>query len=260
VSRAIDLTPEPTDNPHLPKGQCAERSAWNQPEDTPVIMKPLDPTPSEIVAAHATAPCSPTEEEPVRLIVKFVDDAEGACALAETVRTATRRWGIRWAGERARRLAHTQATWLLAHDHPELTHLYLHIEYASVRRLLTIMVGDPGSMLPAFAVGDQWRASLAGAVSPDAFHQGGTDRRLRCFVRVRAPWRMRRTWDTDRLDGAHPEHTFEDCDGQDVLRRTLATVLRQDAVRAAHWQGPDDRDEVWHEPGEMPDGVGGVAA
>jgi hypothetical protein len=176
------------------------------------------------------------------------------------VGTAVRWWGIRWTGERALRLAHTQATWLLAHDHPERTHLYLQVEYSSARRLLAIMVGDPGSMLPAFVVGDQWRASLAGAMSPDAFHQGGRDRRLRCFVRVRAPWRMRKTWDTDRLDGTHPEQTFEDCDGEDALRGTLAAALRQDAVRAAHWQGPDDRDEVWHEPGEMPDRVRRVAA
>jgi len=225
-----------------------------------MILNPFDQTSCEIVAAHVTPPCRPNGEAPLRLIAKFVDDASGACALAEAVRTAVRQWGIWWTGEGARRLAHAQATWLLAYDHPKRTHLYLHAEYSGVRRLLTIMVGDPGSMLPALVIGDRWRMSLAGALCADAFHQGGRDRRLRCVVRVRAPWRVRKTWDTDRLEGTHPELTFEDCDGQDAVRGTLAAVLRQDAVRAAHWQGPDDRDEVWHEPGEMPDGIGGVAA
>ena len=225
-----------------------------------MIMNPFDQAPCEIVAAHMTAPRRPTEETPLRLVAEYVDDDAGACALADSVRGAARRWGIRWAGEEARRLAQAQAKWLLAHEHPEHTHLYLHTEYIRARRLLTVVVGDPGSILPALETGDQWRMSLTGVLSADAFHHGGTDRRLRCVLRVRAPWRVCRTWDTARLEGTHPEHTFEDCEGEGDLRKTVGTALRQDAVRTARWQGPDDPDDVWREPDEIPDGVGQIAA
>jgi len=211
-------------------------------------------------AAASRMPRRPNLTEPVRLIAEFDDDASGACALAVAVRTALRRWGIWWTGEGAGHLAYVQATWLLAHDHPDRTHLYLHAEYSSARRLLTVMVGDPGSMLPALAIGDQWRKSLTGARSADAFHHGGRDRRLRCAIRVHAPWRVRKTWDGARLEGTHPKYTFEDCNGKDDLRGTLAKALRQDAVSSAHWQGPEDRDDVWHEPGDITDDAEAVAA
>lgn len=225
-------------------------------------MKTLhtQPTDTALVAAVTCVPRRPDLSEPLRFVDTFIDDASGACALAEAARTAAQRWGIQWTGDGAWRLAHAQATWLLAYDHPKRTHLYLHAEYSSARRLLTIMVGDPGGMLPVLVMGDRWRMSLAGAVRADAFHQGGRDRRLRCVVRVRAPWRVRKTWDTSLLEGTHPEYTFEGCDGQDAVRGTLTAALREGAVRAAHWQGPDDCDEAWHEPGEIPGGIGGQAA
>ena len=183
-----------------------------------------------------------------RLIEEFDDDARGASALAEAVGAAAERWGIRWAGSRVARLAYAQAAWLLINDHPIGTHLFLQTEYDPAHRLLTITVGDPGGVLPTHPLGEQWRRSLSGPVHADAYHHGGAGRRLRCQVRVRAPWRVRITWDTARMQGTHPRHTYEDCYSPADLRAGLAHVRELGAVLAAHVQGPADRDDVWHEP------------
>ncbi len=209
-------------------------------------------------AANALGPCAPAAATPApgpdpgpdRLVTRFEDDARGASALAEAVGTAAGRWGIRWVASRVARLAYAQAAWLLTHEHPVGTHLYLHTEYEPVRRVLTITVGDPGGVLPTHPLGDHWRRSLSGPIHADAYHHGGEGRRLRCQLKVRAPWRVRITWDAERIQGTHPRHTFEDCHSREALRTALARVGRLEAVRAIHVQGPADRDDEWHEPPE----------
>jgi hypothetical protein len=61
------------------------------------------------------------------------------------------------------------------------------------------------------------------------------------------------------VHGTHPEYSFEDCESEDDLRRTLVEAVRQGVVRAAVWQGPDDSDDAWHEPGEVLDKCHGGA-
>lgn len=237
--------------------QCAERPESNEPEEAfvPALLTQTPDTPLD--AAVSRMPRRPYLAEPLRLIAEYDDDLEGASALAEAVRTATRRWGIGWIEGRAGSLAHTQAGWLLANDHPASTHLRVHAEYSSDVCTFTIMVGDPGGLLPALEAGDQWRLSLGPVLSADAFHRGGRDRRLRCVLKVRAPWRVRITWDTARLEGIHPEHSIEDCGSADDAIRAVSIALGHEAVRTAHWQGPEDRDDVWRELGKMAGDLGG---
>lgn len=188
----------------------------------------------------------PAPAEPLHLVAEFDDDADAAHALAASVRAAAHRWGVCWFEERAARLAREQAMWLLANEHPAGTHLCVHVEYVAARRVMTIVVGDPGGLLPALADGEEWW------LSADAFHHSGRNRRLRRVLSVRAPWRLRITWDTSQLEGRHPEQSFEDCNSKDDMHTCVAIALRLDAVRAVHWQSPCDQDEDWHELGDAP--------
>jgi hypothetical protein len=187
----------------------------------------------------------PDSAAPLRLIAEYDDDTNDASALAEAVRAAARRWGIWWAADRAARLAHAQATWLLTYGHPGGTGLCLFAEYVGDRRMLTLTVGDPGSLLPGPVVGDQWRLSLSGSVFAEAFDHGGRDRRLCCAVVVRAPWRIRLTWNRAALGGIHPVHSYEDCRAEQDVAPSAVRARRQAGVVAVHWQGPDERDDVW---------------
>ena len=55
---------------------------------------------------------------------------------------------------------------------------------------------------------------------------------------------------------AQPRHTFQDCADANGLAQAVEGALasvESGTLDAAHTQGPDDRDDEWHDPGRPAD-------
>jgi hypothetical protein len=213
---------------------------------------------SDIRRASDAARCAPRRPS-VRQILEFADsytdDISGASALASAVVGAVRQWGIWWTADKAERLAYAQAAWLLT-NFPEGGFLALHASYAPSTTWLSIVVLDAGSMLPPLDRSDEWRMSLGTHVLAYARHYDGSARELEALFKIRAPWRGRITWNTSKINGYHPEYTFEDyrtdVDAEQGVRTLLGRIganLAESEIAAVHWQGPHDRDDDWREYG-----------
>jgi hypothetical protein len=168
---------------------------------------------------------------------------------------AVRQWGIWWTAEKAERIAYAQAAWLLT-NFPAGGFLALHASYDPSTTWLSIVVCDAGSVLPVLDRGDELRMSLGPKVLAYARHYDGNAREIEALFKIRAPWRVRLTWNTDRISGYHPECTFEDYHADSDAEQGVSTALRRigadprgSEITAVHWQGPHDRDGDWREYG-----------
>jgi len=217
----------------------------------------VDQTSDTRTVSDATrrAPRRPPVRQILELADSYSNDISGASALASAVVAAVRQWGIWWTADKAERLAYAQAAWLLT-NFPEGGFLALHASYDPSTTWLSIVVCDAGTTLPTLDRGDGWRMSLGADVLTSARHYDGNARELEALFKIRAPWRARLTWNTDKISGYHPQCTFEDYRTDTDAEQGVSTALRRigadprgSEIAAVHWQGPHDRDDDWREYG-----------
>jgi len=236
-----------------PERQAVRRNELEEPTVNPRVDQ--GPGNVAIGAMVRREPGWPSTRQYLELAESCLDDIAGASALASAVAAAVRKWGISWAADKAQRLAYAQASWLLG-NFPAGGFLALHASCDPSRTWLSIAVRDAGSMLPALDRGDQWRMSLGANVLAYARHYDGNARELEALFKIRAPWRVRLTWNTDKISGHHPQRTFEDYYTDAAAEQGVSTALgrigsdpHESQITAVHWQGPQDRDDDWREYG-----------
>ena len=234
----------------------AERSDSAKPQE-PNVKTAVDQTSDTRPVSGVTrrAPVRPSTRQILEIADAYSDDVSGTSALASAVVGAVRQWDIWWTAEKAERLAYAQAAWLLT-NFPEGGFLALHASYDPSTTRLSIVVLDAGSILPTLDHGDEWRMSLGANVLAYARHYDGKARELEALFKIRAPWRAWLTWNTDKISGYHPKHTFEDYHTDAEAEQGVCTAISRigadplgSELAAVHWQGPHDRDDDWREHG-----------
>lgn len=183
--------------------------------------------------------------KPYYLATDFEDRPDVALTVGYTVRSIALDWGLHPIVHDAERLTTAQVFWLMTHMHPERSRILLVVDYTADARRLEVVVGDTGSYVPVLYEFDIWREGLSPAREVGAIQCSGTARRLHFALRLRAPWRLRITWNREIVGSHHPKVTFEDCASGDDACKHAVTYLKMPGVVSVHRQGPEHGDDEW---------------